>query len=132
MTDPFAHAPISELIGLEVQEGLPGEAEIFLNVGTRMHNPMGFVHGGIISLLADAAMGIAFGRSLDEKHAFATVELKTSYIRPIKEGRLHARAKLIQRGLRIGFVECSIHDQRRRLVAMASCTCTVNSLHSTS
>ncbi len=130
--DPFAWAPISQLIGLEVQPSLPsaamGTAEIFLNVDARMHNPMGFVHGGIISLLADAAMGIAFGRTLNEKHGFATVEMKTNYVRPVKQARLHACAELIQRGLRIGFVECRITDQRGKLIATASCTCTVNTL----
>lgn len=128
--DPFAWAPISQLIGLEVQPGEAGHAEIFLNVDQRMHNPMGYVHGGIIALLADAAMGIAFGRTLDDQHSFATVEMKTSYLRPVKASRLHARAELIQRGLRIGFLECRIVNARQKLIATASCTCTVNSLES--
>lgn len=131
--DPFGWAPISQLIGLEVQppaEGLPGTADVFLNVDQRMHNPMGMVHGGIISLLADAAMGIAFGRLLSEKYSFATIELKTNYMRPVKESRLHASATLISRGLRIGFLECRIVDHRKKLVATASCTCTVTSLGS--
>ncbi len=135
VTDPFAWAPISQLIGLEVQPPAVnetgrevGEAEVFLNVDQRMHNPMGMVHGGIISLLADAAMGIAFGRVLSEKFSFATIELKTNYIRPVKQSRLHASATLITRGLRIGFLECRIVDHRGKLVATASCTCTVTSL----
>ena len=128
MNDPFAWAPISQLLGLEVQPGPPGEAEVYLNVDQRMHNPMGFVHGGVIALLADAAMGIAFGRTLDDQQSFATVELKTSFLRPTSEARLLATAKLIQRGLRIGFVDCRITDQRSKLIATASCTCTVNSL----
>lgn len=126
--DPFATAPISQLMGLEVHPGLPGEADVFLEVDQRMHNPMGAVHGGVIALLADAVMGIAFGRTLDDQNSFATVEMKTSYIRPVKKSRLHAKAKLIQRGLRIGFLECTIHDARSKLIATASCTCTVNSL----
>lgn len=126
--DPFAHAPISQLIGLEVQPGEVGTAEVFLNVSERMHNPMGVVHGGVIALLADATMGIAFGRTLEEQHSFATVEMKTSYIRPVKESRLRASANLIQRGLRIGFLDCRIEDSRGRLIATASCTCTVNKL----
>lgn len=126
--DIFGWAPISKLIGLEVQPGEAGEAEVFLNVGETMHNPMGFVHGGVIALLADAATGIAFGRTLDDQQSFATVEMKTSYMRPVQETRLRATAKLVQRGLRIGFVECWIHDARSRLVATASCTCTINSL----
>jgi len=133
MTDPFAFAPISQLIGLEVQPEDPAEptqAVVFLNVSEKMHNPMGFVHGGVIALLADAATGIAFGRSLDDKHGFATVEMKTSYIRPVKEARLKAVASLVSRGLRLGFVECTITDQRGKLIATASCTCTVNTLES--
>ncbi len=128
MTDSFAWAPISQMIGLEVQPGSAGEAEVYLNVDQRMHNPMGFVHGGVIALLADAAMGIAFGRTLDDQQGFATVEMKTSFIRPSTESRLLAKARLIQRGLRIGFVECSIWDQRSKLIATASCTCTINTL----
>ncbi|QDV27219.1 PaaI family thioesterase [Aureliella helgolandensis] len=130
MTDAFAYAPISQLIGLEVQPGEAGMAEVFLDVDQRMHNPMGFVHGGIIALLADATMGIAFGRTLDDQNSFATVEMKTSYLRPVKASRLRGTAELVQRGLRIGFVECRITDSRQRLIATASCTCTVNSLHS--
>ena len=128
LQDPFDNAPISHLLGLEVLPGLPGSAEVLLAVDERMHNPMGFVHGGVIALLADAAMGIAFGRTLDEKHAFATVEMKTSFIRPIKKGKLQATATLVQRGLRIGFVNCRITNQSSKLIATASCTCTVNSL----
>ena len=129
--DPFAWAPISQLIGLEVQppsENSHGTAEVMLNVDQRMHNPMGMVHGGVISLLADAAMGIAFGRVLSEKFSFATIELKTNFLRPVKASRLHASAKLITRGLRIGFLECRIVDHRGKLVATATCTCTVTSL----
>lgn len=126
--DIFGQAPISQLMGIEVQPGEPGQATLFLNVSERMHNPMGFVHGGVISLLADAAMGIAFGRTLADQEAFATVEMKVSYMRPVKDARLTAEARLVQRGLRIGFVECEIRDHRSRRIAQASCTCTVNSI----
>ncbi|MEC8555615.1 MAG: PaaI family thioesterase [Planctomycetota bacterium] len=128
MSDIFGWAPISQLIGLEVQPGESGSATVYLNVDGKMHNPMGFVHGGVIALLADAATGIAFGRTLEDQQSFATVEMKTTYIRPVKQGRLCATAGLLQRGLRIGFVECTIVDQRQKLIARASCTCTVNSL----
>lgn len=127
-SDPFAWAAISRLIGLEVQPGEPGMADVYLNVDERMHNPMQFVHGGVIALLADAAMGIAFGRTLDDDHGFATIEMKTSFLRPLRNGRLLARAKLVGRGLRIGFVEVQITDQNQKLIATGSCTCTVNSL----
>lgn len=131
--DAFAYAPISQLIGLQVEPSpagvaLVGEAVVHLQVSEKMHNPMGAVHGGVISLLADAAMGIAFGRTLSDPAAFATIEMKVSYLRPVKETLLTARAKLVSRGLRIGFVECVITDARNKEVARGSCTCTVNSV----
>ncbi len=126
MHDPLAWAPIAHLIGLEIQPPAEeGKSEVYLTLDKNHHNPMGLVHGGVISLLADAAMGIAFGRTLFNQHGFATIELKTNFVRPIKNGRLHARAQVVQRGLRIGFVECRITDMRERLIATASCTCSV-------
>jgi len=126
--DAFAHAPISRRLGLQVVAGPPGEAMVHLVVDESMHNPMGAVHGGVIALLADAAMGIAFGRTLDDQVSFATIEMKVSYLRPVKSTTLTAEAQLVSRGLRVGFVECVIVDARRKEIARASCTCTVNSL----
>ena len=126
--EAFAYAPISQLIGLKVDPGPPGEAVVHLDVNQKMHNPMGSVHGGVIALLADAAMGIAFGRTLNDQSSFATIEMKVSYLRPVKDSLLTATARLISRGLRVGFVECAIIDAREKEIARASCTCTVNSL----
>jgi uncharacterized protein (TIGR00369 family) len=86
---------------------------------------MGRVHGGLVSALADAAMGIAFGRTLLPSEDFSTIEMKVSFIRPVREGVLTATATVVQRGLRIGFVECKISDQRGKLVATGSSTCTI-------
>lgn len=127
-TDPLAWAPIGRLIGLEVQPASGDQAEVFLDVDERMHNPMGFVHGGVIALLADAAMGLAFGRTLDDQYGFATIEMKTNFLRPVKKSRLRATARIVCRGLRIGFVEATIVDRQQKLIATASCTCTINSL----
>jgi uncharacterized protein (TIGR00369 family) len=119
-------APVGELIGLEIQPpSEDGTVEVFLDICQHHFNPMGQVHGGIISLLADAAMGIAFGRSLVNQHGFATIEMKTNFIRPVKRGRLRAHAQIVERGLRIGFLECRVTDSRARVVATASCTCSV-------
>lgn len=132
MSERFSDAPISRLVGFEVQpatiaDGEPdaGHAIVNINCGPQHHNPMGRVHGGLVSALADAAMGIAFGRTLLSSEDFSTIEMKVSFIRPVREGRLSAKAEVIQRGLRIGFVECQITDKRGKLVATASSTCTV-------
>ena len=130
-TDPydrFAFAPISQLIGFQVQPGPAGEAVVRLAVDERLHNPMGRVHGGVLAALSDAAMGIAFGRTLDEGQDFATIDLHIHFMRPVRGELLTATARVRQRGLRIGYVECNIVDDKQRLIASATCSCTVGDL----
>ena len=124
----FSDAPISRLVGFDVKpsdaEGV-GEATVEINCDRRHHNPMQRVHGGLIAALADAAMGIAFGRTLIDDQDFSTIEMKINFIRPVKEGRLTAMAQVVERGLRIGFVECEIKNDRGKRIATATSTCTV-------
>ncbi len=122
--DRFQQAPITQLLNWQVLPGQPGEATLMWEVDQRYHNPMGRVHGGAISAICDAAMGIAFGRTLEESQDFSTIEMKVSFMRPVTAGTLKVDAKVVQRGLRVGFVECTIRDQRNKLIATASCSCT--------
>jgi uncharacterized protein (TIGR00369 family) len=115
-------------VGFDVLPGTAegvGEATVEIDCDGRHHNPMQRVHGGLIAALADAAMGIAFGRTLVDNQDFSTIEMKVNFVRPVKEGRLTASASVVQRGLRIGFVDCEIKNQRGKLVATATSTCTV-------
>ena len=122
--DRFNDSPISRLIGFEVApESDDGRTAVGLEAGEQHANPMGRVHGGVISALADAAMGTAYGRVLMEEEEFSTIELKVNFMRPVKMGRIVATARMVQRGLRIGFLDCEIHDARGKLVATATSTC---------
>ena len=56
---------------------------------------------------------------------FSTIEMKINFLRPVKEGLITAEAKVLERGLRVGFVECTIQNARGKRVATATCTCTV-------
>ncbi|MCY3006387.1 MAG: PaaI family thioesterase [Planctomycetota bacterium] len=127
--DRFSSAPVSQLIGFQVAQATQEEKElglavVALEVDERLHNPMGRVHGGILAALADAAMGIAFGRMLDVGQDFSTIDLQIQYMRPVTSRLLTAKARVKQRGLRMGFVECEIRDTRDRLIACSTCTCT--------
>ena len=132
----FTDAPISHLVGFRVEPAAPpsstdddptgaGHAVVHLECDGRLHNPMGRVHGGVISALADAALGIAFGRTLFDGQDFSTFEMKVNFMRPVTRGKLTATASVTQRGLRMGFVRCDIRDARGRLVADGMATCTV-------
>lgn len=120
----FSEAPISRLIGFQVTpETGDGVTVVALEAGPQHANPMGRVHGGVISALADAAMGTAYGRVLLDEEDFSTIELKVNFMRPVKTGTITAHARIVQRGLRIGFLDCEVRDTAERLVATATSTC---------
>jgi uncharacterized protein (TIGR00369 family) len=117
--------PVGELIGFKAQEIEGGHAVILLEAGPRHANPMGTLHGGILCDIADAAMGMAFTSTLAPEESFTTLELRINYFRPFWNGLLRAEAKVVHRGQTIGFIECEVKDEKQRLIAKASSTCTV-------
>jgi uncharacterized protein (TIGR00369 family) len=122
--DRFTLAPVSSWLGLQVEPAAAdGRTVVAVEAGPQHANPMGRVHGGVLAALADAAMGTVYGRELEEGRGFGTVELKMNFIRPVRLGRITATARVVRRGLRLGFLDCELHDARGRLVATATSTC---------
>jgi uncharacterized protein (TIGR00369 family) len=115
--------PVAELVGLEVVSSTDGEVVMSLDVDERHENPMGFVQGGVICVLADGAMGFAFATTLADGDSFTTVEMKTNFLRPFKAGRLLATGRLINRGRTLGLTEAHVRDEQGRLIAHATSTC---------
>lgn len=81
-------------------------------------------HGGAISALMDATMGVcALSCVIEENKVVSTIELKISFISPALENDvLSAKANVIKKGKRLLFVEGKIYNQNGDLVAMATGT----------
>jgi uncharacterized protein (TIGR00369 family) len=119
-----APPPISQLIGFYPVSVEPGHAIFELEADPSRHaNPMGTLHGGILSTLADTAMGMAYAASLGDNETFTTLELKINFLRPVWRARLRATAHVVQAGRTVGLTECDIVDDKGRLVVRASSTC---------
>ena len=82
------------------------------------------VHGGVISALLDATLGVgALSAVCEEGKVVSTVEMNVSFLRPALLGdRLIATSEIIKKGKRILFMEASIRNQKDELVAKASGT----------
>lgn len=117
--------PVARLIGFEAEKIGEGRAGVVLAAGPQHANPMGTLHGGILCDIADAAMGMAFASTLGPDESFTTVELKINFFRPVWQAQLRAEGVVVQRGRSIGYVECTITDEQRRVIARASSTCMV-------
>jgi uncharacterized protein (TIGR00369 family) len=115
--------PVAQLIGMELAAVRPGQVAIELEPGKQHTSPLGTVHGGILCAIADAAMGLAYATTLNEGETFASVELKVNFLRPVWQGRLRAKGKVVSSGRNLGLVECDVTDQDQRLIARCLSTC---------
>jgi len=117
--------PVAQLIGFRVISIDAGKAVIEFDAAETHANPMGTLHGGILCDIADAAMGIAFGATLDEGESFTTLELKINFLKPVWKAKLLATGRVIKQGRTIGLIECDVTDEHGSLVARAICTCMI-------
>lgn len=58
--------PIANLIGFRIVSIGSGKAIIEFEAGDRHANPIGTLHGGVLSDISDAAMGLAYASILNE------------------------------------------------------------------
>src|SRR5262249_21697602 len=115
--------PVAELVSLTMTVIEPGHAVMEMEAGPQHANPMGTVHGGIITTLADSAMGMAYAATTRDGESFTTLELKVNSLKPVWSGRLTAEARLIKGGASVGLVKCGVTDAGGNLVAHATSTC---------
>lgn len=118
-------APITELLGVRPVSLEEGRAQVSLEADERLHNAMGTLHGGVLCDVADVAMGVAMATVLDDDETFATLQTSIGYLRAVRNGRLVATARVVQRGRTTGHLECEIHDGEENLVARVTSVCAI-------
>lgn len=100
--------PFLEHVGARLVEGRDGAATVSLRVQPHHRNSSGLVHGGVPYTLADTAMGAALYSTLGPDERCATIEIKISYFRPVSEGELVCRSRIVHRGRNTASLEASL------------------------
>ena len=73
------------------------------------------MHGGILTTILDTAMGCAVHSQLDPDVVPVTIELKTSFVRPVTlaSGPLRADGRIVHPGSRVATAEAKLRGRRR-------------------
>jgi uncharacterized protein (TIGR00369 family) len=119
----FRSQPFSQFIGAELSSVGPGSAELRIPVAAHLLQQHGFVHGGVISYLADNAITFAGGLALGGNAL--TSEFKINYLKPALGALLIARAQVKSVGKRQAVCQCEIFavkDGEEKLCALAQGT----------
>lgn len=111
--------PADALVGARLVDVEPGRAVLRYDFDPGHANPPGVLHGGVVTLLADSAMGTAFLASLDGG-AGTNTGIHVEFLRPTSAGALEVEARVVQSGRTTALLEADVRDGEGRLVARAS------------
>lgn len=101
---------------LTLEEIEKGTATISLTVRKEMTNPYGNIHGGMMALVMDEAIGWAV-ISLNAENHYTSLNLNVDFLYAIKEGdRLKATATVIRAGKKILHLDCSVYNMEGQLL----------------
>lgn len=117
-------APVEELIGLRGTYVMPGRVTFEYAPREEHYSSLGAVHGGIVTAVLDTAMCAAIQSVLDADVGLATVELRTSFVRPVRltADVFRVEGTVVHAGSRLATAEARLVDRAGTLFANASST----------
>lgn len=119
--------PILNTLDFKLEQIEEGKAVFSFKPQEFHYNPIGTVHGGVISTILDSAMGCSIHSLLKAGTGYTTLELKVNFLKAItiKTGLLRAVGKVIHSGNRTALVEAQLIDSSNTIYAHGVSTCMI-------
>jgi len=123
-----AFAPVAadyvKRLDLRVTAVRPGEVDVAMPVAAELVHGGGVVCGQAIMAAVDTAMVMAMIADLGEFRPMTTVQLQTSFLRPVPRETAEVRltARVLRRGKSLAFGEISVRTPDGKLAAQATTT----------
>jgi uncharacterized protein (TIGR00369 family) len=120
VTHSFSRQPIMNLLGARLALIEPGVVEITLPYRADLTQQHGYLHAGVITIIADSACGYAAFTLMPPGSKVLSVEFKVNLLRPAQGTTFVARAKVIKAGRTLTVVRANvfgIDNNERELVA---------------
>ena len=108
--DTFNDIPVNKFFQYELISRSGEETVLSMEVREGFLQEEGLVQGGILSAIADTAAVYTFYPDLAADETMTSIEFKVNFLRPATPGRgpLVARAKVIQRGRKVGLCDVEV------------------------
>ena len=119
--------PIMDTLGMTDLRPERGRVVVEMPAAHFHYNPLGTVHGGVISTLLDTAAACAVHSTLAVGELYTSLDLTVKFLRPVtvESGLLTCEGTVIQRGRRTALAQAELTDEQGRLVAHATSSCLI-------
>jgi len=122
-------SPFDLLVGTEVLSDDPDDARMRLPVRDELRQPVGLVHGGVLSTLVESVCSRATAIAVVPAGMAAMGQsISVNFVRPVTEGHAEVRARARHRGRTTWVWDCEVLDAEERLCATAMMTIAVRPL----
>ncbi|MGB5383499.1 MAG: hotdog fold thioesterase [Lutimonas sp.] len=112
-----------ETLNIEFVEINDNEVVATMPVNSKVHQPMGLLHGGATVALAESVGSVASLLSIDaDKFEVRGIEISANHLKGKKEGVVRGIAKNIHKGKTTHLWEIRIVDEQNELISLCKLT----------
>lgn len=91
-------------------------------VNSRVHQPMGLLHGGASVALAESVGSAASMMFASDDQEVRGIEISANHVKAKREGMIYGTAKIIHKGRTIHLWEIRIVDEENQLISLCKLT----------
>ncbi len=130
MANPAFVPAVTKHLGMDVFDADPesGRIDAWFSAKPEFLNPNGSVQGGIVTAFLDEAMSFSIFVRTGLKAAVPTLEMKTTFLRPLKSLRARCIGETVRLGSSVGFTQGELYNEDGVLCATATATVAIRPL----
>lgn len=123
MCNAFSKNTLMETLNIQFTDAGPDFLTATMPVDSRIHQPMGLLHGGASVALAESVGSAASMLYADpETQEVRGIEISANHLKAKREGMVTGTARIIHKGRMIHLWEIKITDENDKLVCLCKLT----------
>lgn len=123
MCKKFSENTLMETLEIEFTDADEGFLEATMPVNSRVHQPMGLLHGGASVALAESVGSAASIMFINpELQEVRGIEISANHLRSKRDGVVTGTAKIIHKGRSLHLWEVKITDEAGKLISLCKIT----------
>ncbi|PYZ95346.1 thioesterase [Salipaludibacillus keqinensis] len=107
-------------LNIQIKTASDGKAVASWETDDRFINGLGIVMGGFVSSAADITMAYAVSSLLNEDQSFGSINLSTTFHRPVVVGKVDIDARVERIGKTIAYVVADLMQNDKKVASVTS------------